>query len=324
MPRARERFLCLVDPRAQSAFFADVEPVSQAALLALPGVELAEPERIDSLSFIRIEGDVIPLPSVLKLPFVQAVFQRDADGHLGYAASASRPQLTEHLETGDTYRGKTNVMVTKLALALAGRVWAERTGDTAVTSPVVLDPMCGRGTTLLAAARMDWCASGIEQDQAAMQHLHRHLKRQCKVHRIKHGVSRGWTNRKNSDGDGKFLEYTFENATIRLVAGDTRKTHQYVGANRHDLLVVDLPYGVEFRGSRGQRSPLATVQQAIESWSIALRERGAGCIVFNRLQPSRRDLVAVIQSAGFEVLDLELRHRMSDAIERDFLIFACK
>ena len=206
----------LVSPLTQGAYFNELEKVALAEVQALyPDVhvqvshtgpltfiELSWPERTP-LAFETedIEGLTVQL---MRLSFVQAIFQ---------PMTKTRPHLLRCLETspqfklpsdivwGSKYRGKTNELVTQLGINLA----LNYSEVTHASAPSLLDPMAGRGTTLLWAARYGIIAVGIEIDKKAIDHFQRDTKRQTKLHKIKYKVHQG------SIGKGKrsprFLEF---------------------------------------------------------------------------------------------------------------------
>ncbi|MEO1271450.1 MAG: hypothetical protein AAFX99_25430, partial [Myxococcota bacterium] len=116
-----------------------------------------------------------------RLACVQGMFRVDEVGRLTPLDLQPDFRLPPSLVYGAKYRGKTHELVTQLALNVA--VAHCRTGSPPQT---LLDPMAGRGTTLLWGLRYGLHGRGIEQDQGALDDLHRHIKRQTKLHRIKH------------------------------------------------------------------------------------------------------------------------------------------
>jgi tRNA G10 N-methylase Trm11 len=226
-------------------------------------------------------------------------------------------RLPAELVWGAKYRGKTHELVTQLALNVALAACSAEIGE---GGPILLDPMAGRGTTLLWAARHGIDAWGVEQDASALQHFQRHVKRQTKLQRIKHREQKGSVGRKRRDGVGRFLEYRFTDvATARLVTGDSRDLPGLLGGKRFHLLVSDLPYGVQHTG-RDRRSPVQVLEACAPGWAASLLPGGVVVLVFNRLQPRRADLEDLFTAQGLEVLPFEAPHRMSESIWRDLLV----
>ena len=73
------------------------------------------------------------------------------------------------------YKGKTNENFTGMLLNLA--VFSSDFAGKFDQPISILDPMCGRGTTLFEALRRDWDASGVEIDKTDVGELTRFVKK---------------------------------------------------------------------------------------------------------------------------------------------------
>ena len=302
----------LVTPLARGAFFADVERVAREELRLHNGATGVV--RREHPTLLLLDADV-PDEAVSVLPrlaCVQAVFRVQDEA---WTPLALDPAWTvpEVLVDGAKYRGKTNERMTRLALGLA-RAAAKREVE------LVLDPVAGRGTTLLEAVRHGLEAWGIEQDPSALDDLRRHVKGTAKVHRIKHKEQAGWVGPKNTDKVGRYLQYDLGGSRLKLITGDSRDLPTLVGPKRRfDAIVGDLPYGVQHTGD-GSRSPEGFLREAIPVWASALAEGGALVLVFNRLQPTRSVMEAIVREAGLHVVETDVAHRMSASIWRDVVV----
>jgi len=300
----------LVDPRARGAYFADAVTVARAELEAvLPGVEATVDER-STVTFLDVPLGAERAPALARLSFVQAVFA--ADGPTLHLIDAAPDHvLPPELVWGAKYRGKTHELLTQLALNLAIAA-CEREPTT------LLDPMAGRGTTLLWGVRYGLEAWGLEKDGQALDHLQRHLKRQTKLHRLKHDLTRGG----KAGRDGAFLDIRFPttHGRLRLTIGDSRHAPKWLQGKRFDLVVADLPYGVQFVGPGGTRNPVKTVAACAQGWADSLQPGGAIVLAYNRLLPAREQLAAPFVAAGLTLHATEAPHRMSESILRDVLV----
>lgn len=309
-------YLLLVDPRARGAYFADLEDVALAELGAVVPGASARVERRSTLTFVNVDAGADAVPTLARLSFVQAVLSESAHAGLDVVDIQPGFALPDDLVWGAKYRGKTHELVTQAALNVALAECRVPAGK----ARAVLDPMAGRGTTLLWAARYGLTGWGIERDPRALDDLHRHVKRQTKLHRIKHSTDKGRVGRKRSDGAGEFVEYRFGDTAVRLITGDSRDAPELLAGKRYAALVTDLPYGIEHTGPGGKRNPLDAVRECAPGWAASLRPGGAAVVVFNRLQPRREALAAVFEDIGLEVLPFAAPHRMSESIVRDFLV----
>lgn len=311
------RFDLLVDPRATGAYFADTLAVARAELLLhLPD---CVPTVVEHPMFTRIRIDAArdALPMLARLSFVQGIFAVHDDEHLTVEPTDPGHRLPAELVYGAKYRGKTHELLTLLALNVA-----RATCTLPVEAPIkVLDPMAGRGTTLLWAARLGWAATGIERQAGAIADLQRHVKKQCKLLRIKHKEIRGTVGRKGRDGVGAFIRYSFTDSAIRLITGDARNTRPLLQGERFPLIVSDLPYGIQHTRDDGWRDPTATLRACAPDWAARLAPGGSMVLCFNAFLPKRAQLVELFTSAGLQLHPFAAPHRMSESILRDLVVF---
>jgi hypothetical protein len=309
-------FDLLVDPRATGAYFADTLAVARAELmLHAPG---CTPSVIDHPMFTRVRVDIprSALPTLARLSFVQGIFAVE-DDRLTVEPVDPEYRLPAPFVYGAKYRGKTHETLTLLALNVA-----RATCTLPAEAPIkVLDPMAGRGTTLLWAARLGWSATGIERQAGAIADLQRHVKKQCKLLRIKHKETRGTVGRKGRGGTGTFVRYRFADSSIRLITGDARTTRPLLQAERFPLIVSDLPYGIQHTRDDGWRDPSATLRACAPEWADRLAPGGSMVLCFNAFLPKRELLLELFTNAGLQPHPFTAPHRMSESILRDVVVF---
>lgn len=243
--------------------------------------------------------------------------------------------LDDDLLTILKYQGKTNELFTKLLLnvtvlssAAAGRMLTDRLR--------VLDPMCGRGTTLNQALMYGWHASGLDVDERDFDAYAAFLPTWLKRKRLKHTADVTRLRR-----EGKVLGRRFDAeigvsreawaAGDRIQVGvalvDTLRAREIYRPAGFDVVVTDAPYGVQ-HGSRAghglQRSPLDLITAAAPIWAELLRPGGAIGIAVNNRVSSRYDVLGALAAAGLEPVDdpayRALEHRVDQAIVRDIAI----
>ncbi len=225
----------LVSPLAKGAYFAQYLDVARSELqIHFPNTDIRH-TKIGAMDFFTMDMQDISLPAILKLSFVQGVFCESETG--GLIPFSIQPDflLPEALVFGAKYQGKTNELVTQLAINL-GLFFC----STKQKQKTLLDPMAGKGTTLLWGMRYGLNVTGIEQDTDAPPALHRHIKKQTKLHRIKHSHDKGSVGKKNKDGAGEFINYEMEGQRLRLISGDSRNTPELLREQRFDLIISDI------------------------------------------------------------------------------------
>lgn len=306
----------LVSPLARFAYFADYLNVARAELAAhLPDRQTEVETRAD-MTFLCLEGREEELPTLARLSFVQGIFEKTEAG-LHIVDQGGDFQLPEELVYGTKYRGKTNELVTQLAINV-GKAFADL-GPKVV--PQLLDPMAGRGTTMLWALRYGMDGWGIEVDPGALEGFESHVKKQCKLLRIKHKREQGQIGKRDKRSQGKFRRFRFGDRILSLCIGDSRDSPELFQKKRFHLLVADLPYGVQHRTPGKTRNPLKVLQACAPGWIESLHVGGTLTLVFNAFQPKREELVALFTEGGLLLQDFAAPHRMSESILRDLLVF---
>jgi SAM-dependent methyltransferase len=234
------------------------------------------------------------------------------------------------------YVGKTNEQFTKLLLNVtAASVFdAERILGGGLR---VLDPMCGRGTTLNQAAMYGYDGFGVEVDKRDFEAYGAFIQRWLKDKRLKH---KAMTSRVKRDGKGvgqqtrvefsatKELHRAGETQVLEIVNADTLRSGEVFRKRFFDLIVTDAPYGVQHAAVRDSRAlsrrPTELLEAAIPVWAELLRPGGAIGLSWNTYTTERTALAEMLEASGLEVMDaapyLDFEHRVDHAINRDLIV----
>jgi len=304
-------YALLVSPKAEGAYFAQTLDVAHAELAAFLPTAKIEDRTYGDMHFLTLEAKPASLATLLRLSFVQGIFEVTGES-LTPVNQSSGFGLHPDFVWGEKYRGKTNETLTQLLinLCLAEHPLAE----------TLVDPMCGRATTLLWGMRYGLKTAGIEQDPQAMIDLQRGLKKWTKLHRIKHKLEQGWVHKSNKNGVGKYLDFAAEGGSLRMVTGDTGDSQSLLQNRKFDILATDIPYGIQHLGGKNTRSPLETLRAAAPAWVASIKAGGVAAIAFNSNLPKRDALSEVFTDCGLEILTTSVAHRMSESILRDVLL----
>ena len=230
------------------------------------------------------------------------------------------------------YKGKTNELFLQLLINVAlyaGDYWHEG-------GPLsMLDPMCGRATSLFVAANYGWDALGSDVDRADLKEAELFFRRYLEYHRSKHTVTR--LSRTLKKG-GSAAECRFEYApqahaprrSLSLVCLDAALSGGALGKNAFHLIACDLPYGVrhDARLDRGQRTEAnwleALLEKALPDWRAALKSGGAMALSFNAQNMKLERVRVLMEGAGLEVLSGGaydgFAHWVEQAITRDVVV----
>ncbi len=275
------------------------------------------------------------LAYLANLSAAYALFEM-VSGGLYPVALTPLDQFDDDLVTIPKYPGKTNEQFTKLLLnvtLLAGAAAA----DMLTRRLRVLDPLCGRGTTLNQALTYGYDAAGLDLDGKDVEAYAGYLRTYLQRKRLKHQLQFGPVRRERRVV-GKRLRVTLAASTQRHRAGDvisvdvvqadTTAALDFFAPASFDAVVTDAPYGVQ-HGSRTpatglRRSPLDLLGQAAPVWAALLRPGAAMGIAWNTLVAKRPAAVEVLAGAGLEVLDDGpyrcFEHRVDQGIVRDILV----
>lgn len=245
-----------------------------------------------------------------------------------------RAVVGEDLTTIQRYPGKTNEAFTHLLVNLALSVGGRFDDLLAGERLALLDPACGRGTTLNRAAVYGMDACGIELDQRDVEAYTVFLLTYLKGHRYKHKLEQAKL-RKGRERPAHRITVTYRTAedpstqrVLDVIHDDTRQARTHLRDRSMDLLVCDLPYGVQHgahgESGRASRGPARLLEEALPVW-FALCRPGAGvALAWNRRTLDRARLESHVQHAGFELAapegDGRFVHRVDQAIQRDVLL----
>jgi hypothetical protein len=243
----------------------------------------------------------------------------------------------DDLITIQKYQGKTNEQFTKLLLNVT--VLSSAFADDMLSRKLtVLDPLCGRGTTLNQALTYGFDATGVDLDQKDFEAYAAFIKTWLKRKRIKHHCEYDGPVRRDGKVVAKRLRISMapsrdaykSGATqlLDVVNADTTRAAEFVRPATADVLVTDAPYGVQ-HGSRTTaqglaRKPLDLLAAAVPVWATLVRPGGAVGIAWNTLVAKREDIASILADAGLRVAEdrpyQAFRHRVDQAIVRDIII----
>jgi SAM-dependent methyltransferase len=319
------RYALLVSPAANRVYAASsvgltVAELGVAALGRLAATGVTE-ERIAGVPYVTFDAEEPDLATLGLLSSAQALFA--VEGGLLRPVELPRPDvLDDDLTTIPKYQGKTNEHFTRLLLNVT-MLSSARTGRLRV-----LDPLCGRGTTLNQALVYGFDAAGIDADAKDMAAYATFLRTWLQRKRLKHTLDYSPV-RENRQVVARRLHATLPGTGQELTAyaADTVTGMRYFRRESVDLVVTDAPYGVQHGSRTGgdlRRGPVELLAAAVPAWTRALRPGGAMGISWNANVAGRDELADVLAGAGLTVRDeppyAGFRHRVDQAIVRDLVV----
>ena len=334
------RYKMLLWPHANARYQGETLKLARSELELMlerlaPGAQIAVDEGLAMPCLeIDLEGgmDAAAIDILRGHSLLYGLFE-DREGLLAPVAGRQPARVGQDLPAILKYKGKTNEMFLQLlvnAALYAGDFW-QRRGE----ALSMLDPMCGRATSLFVAANLGWDAVGADVDRADLKEAEKFFKRYLEYHRFKHTVSRSSRTLKQG---GSAPECRFEYApdghaerrALTLLGLDASCSDGALGKNAFHVIACDLPYGVRHdaqlaRGPKPKGNWLELLlARALPGWKAALKPGGAMALSFNAQNMKLERLRALMADAGLEVLEGGpwdgFSHWVEQAITRDVAV----
>ena len=230
------------------------------------------------------------------------------------------------------YKGKTNADFTAMMLHCARSASAFALSRDPLW---VLDPVCGRGTSLFCALEEGECAIGIEMDEKALHEADVYMQHYLQYHRYKHNREEHSLTLR-SGGATRERRFTLANdtdaykrgdtRTLRLLHGDSAQADEMLGTSSCHLIIGDLPYGVQHAPKEGKEISSLTqlLERTLPAYRRVLMSGGAIALSFNTYTLPRATVVAAMRKAGFQPLVEppfnDFTHWVEQAVNRDMVV----
>jgi len=335
------KYVILLKPNGNIPFFEELKKMCMyEATIVFNRLKLEASDlkviKIGKADYLQFESakelDKELIDYISRLSFYYSMFEVLDAGLYKPIDVINESYLGEDLSVRLKYQGKTNERFTRMLMNTA--LFSTPYYNAANVN--ILDPMCGKGTTLFEALIAGYNGLGVELNKTAINELSTYFKRYLQEGKYKHQVLNG-----KAQDNGKTFGEVFEvdmartkaevkNNTgkkLKILRGDTTDSHKFFKKNSVHVIVTDLPYGVKHIGKSGGdsvRNLESLLDQAFKSWYQLLKNGGAVALSWNTYTNKREDLQALLESNGFKVLDDEnyvnFDHRVSQAINRDIII----
>lgn len=335
------KYAILLNPGHNRVYYKETQKLSVSEL------SVASQFLAGSISDIKIESiadntyctfesdanlDYNDLSVLSGLSFTFALFEVYEDGSRLCLIPVKLPKnhfIEDDITTILKYKGKTNELFTKMMVNIAALCCGAKEGAK------LLDPMAGKGTTLFEGMTRGFNVCGIEQAKASAHDGSVFVKKYLEQKRIKHtSKSRTINNKaKKSIGRATSFEYAMSKEDfkadklkqVELVHGDSTLADKYYKQKYFDMVVCDLPYGVQHFGKSGQstaRNPEQLLKQSLFSWKRVLKSSGAVVLAFNTNVLKKQRVAELLKAAELTTVldDIRFEHFVDTSILRDIII----
>jgi len=339
-------YAILFHPGHNRVYF-DTSVALSAAEFAVVGAKMpAKPENIrlqtiEGLEFLlfdtaealtKADTDILS-----ELSFLYAIFEILDGGAMMPVRKTRADFVDDSISQILKYTGKTNEIFTRMMINLA----AYSLDDMPENRPIrLLDPIAGKGTTLYEGLVKGYDTAGIEIGETVVNEAFHFIKRffETAKYKFEHNSVR-------ISGPGKSftaLRHTFTVAptkedfkaknvrTLDFVAGNSVNAKHFYKKNHFDLVVGDLPYGVQHGNVTGEkqtsltRNPSELLEACLPEWKELMRAGGVLALSWNVNVLDRHKMGKILTAHGFDVLDdgvyTQFCHRVDQAIVRDIVI----
>ncbi len=334
------KYAILLNPGHNRVYYQESQKLSLselgiAASLILPGCDNIALEPIAGNYYCTFETpqklgyDELSVMSALSFMF--ALFEMVSDSGRLCLVPVKIPAtgfVEDDITTILKYKGKTNELFTKLLVNIAALCAGAREGAN------LLDPMAGKGTTLFEGMTRGFNVCGIEQSKQSSHEGSVFIKKYLEQKRIKH-ISKSRTinnSAKKAIGKAVSFEYALTKEDFKsgitkqfeLIHGDASLADKYYKTKYFDMIVTDLPYGVQHFGKadKTSRNPQQLLRTCLPSWKKVLKNDGIAVMSFNTNVIKKQTISDMLTQEAFEILypKIPFEHFVDNSIQRDLII----
>jgi len=302
------------------------------------GVERVTLCGVDYLTFHVMhklsEKDVRILSDLSFLYALYELINENGETCLKPIQTTREPFVDESIGTILKYTGKTNEIFTRMMINIAFYS-QDNPGHIRL-----LDPVSGKGTTLFEGLIKGFHVYGIEIGDRVVNEAYHFVKRFLETARYKFehtcmkisGPNKSFSATRHTFEIAKEKEAFKQKDTkiIELIAGNSLHANAYYKKNYFNMIVGDLPYGVQHgnvtneKQSSMTRNPTELLHACLLSWYDVLKPNGILVLAWNNKVITRGKMERLFEEQGFTVKNdaayLQFMHRVDQSIVRDILV----
>jgi len=297
----------------------------------------AQVRTIAGIEYLTFDTDTELTQSEIKilsdLSFIYALFMIEGE-YFKPVAKLNDDFVDDSISTILKYSGKTNEIFTRMMINVG---YYSQTNTQNIR---LLDPLAGKGTTLYEGLIKGYNVYGIEIGDGVVNESYHFLHKFLETAKYKFET----TSIKTSGANKSYtaLRHTFETAktkedfknkntrTIEMIAGNSMYADKFYKKNFFDLIVGDLPYGVQHsnvtneKQSSMTRNPTELLNACLPSWLEVLKPGGVVVLSWNVNVVNRKQMEQIFAEHGLNVKNdgaySQFEHRVDQAIVRDLVV----
>lgn len=294
-------------------------------------------DTIGGVPYFTLETDgEFPIDIISRLSFAYAVFELleyEGKTYLQPVEKTACEFFNQSVSNILKYPGKTNELFTRLMINVAvGSGYFEQSNGRLA----LLDPVCGKGTTLFEGLVCGHNVYGIEIGPNVVHEAAVYFKKYLETEKYKHSFVNERLSGENKSFTSKVYKYELskdKNApklNLTLVAGNSKYADNYFRKGSMDIIVGDLPYGVAHgnvtneKQSSLTRNPSELLSACLPSWCAVLKKGGIIVLAWNKFVLTREALEKILSDNGFAVFSGnpydKFEHMVDRAIKRDIIV----
>ena len=300
-------------------------------------------EEIAGLEYLafRTRGDLLPsdIEILSGLSFIYALYEIVEAGGVECLKPIQRTNfhyIDEGISSILKYTGKTNELFTRMLINTA---YYSLDGESSQNINL-LDPVAGKGTTLFEGLIKGFNVYGIEVGDKAVAEAYNFMKKYLESIKYKHtsdiiklsGPNKTYISKKYAFKIAKTKEEQKEKDTrvFEIIAGNSMYATAFYKKGFFDLVVGDLPYGVQHGNVTNQkqgsltRNPSELLERCLPVWLDVLKPGGVVALSWNTNVLPRADMERLFTRYRLSVKNDDafagFAHRVDQSIMRDIIV----
>jgi len=338
------KYIILLNPGHNRIYFENTKNIAVLEFIALceknKDIRNIESINLAGHLYISFETDIIIdlFPLISRFSSFFALFEWH-DGMLKPVEMPENAAFSDSINTILKYTGKTNEQFTRLLNNLAFS--ASKSTDSNKIN--LLDPLCGKGTTLYDGLMLGYNVCGVEINEQWFKEMQTYIIKYLENGKYKHKFSE--EKRRNEKGQKiadifyiktavkkeLFLKEDYQNFSV--ICSETSNVDKFVKKNSFDALVADIPYGVQHasktvgndkKSPNLSRNPVDLIETALPNWLKVMKKGASIVLSFNEFTIKYDKLAEIFIKNNINVLSESpyygYIHKVDQAINRNLIV----